>query len=170
MIVIAVIGVIVNFLAAYYTREGNSLNQHAVNLHMLEDVLGWVVVLIGAIVIKFTNIYYIDSVMSIGISIYLIIEALKNLKEIIGLVLEKVPSNIKVSDIKNKVLEISDVEDIHHVHVWSLDGDKILATMHVVSDKNVKEKIREKLKELDIYNVTIEMETTKEVCEHKECS
>jgi len=169
MIIIAIIGVIVNFLAAYYTREGDSLNQHAVNLHMLEDVLGWVVVLIGAITIKFTNIYYIDSIMSIGISIYLIIEALKNLKEIIDLILEKVPSSVKVSDIKEKIMKIKDVKDIHHVHVWSLDGNKILATMHVVSNKNVKDEIRERLRELDIHNVTIELETTKEVCKHKEC-
>ena len=66
MIIIAIIGVLLNFIAAYVTREGDSINQKAVNLHMLEDVLGWVVVLIGAIVMNFTDIRIIDSIMSIG--------------------------------------------------------------------------------------------------------
>ena len=169
MIVIAIFGIIVNFFAAYFTREGDSLNQHAVNLHMLEDVLGWVVVLIGSIVIKFSNMYYIDSIMSIGIAIFLFIEAFKNMKEILDLILEKVPSNISINDVKKSVLNIKGVKDIHHVHIWSLDGNKNYATMHVVSNDNVKEEIRSKLKDIGIDNVTIELENTKEKCLHKEC-
>ena len=169
MIVIAIFGIIVNFLAAYFTREGDSLNQHAVNLHMLEDVLGWVVVLIGSIIIKFTNIYYIDSIMSIGISIFLIMEAIKNMKEILNLILEKVPNNISINDVKKCILSIKEVKDIHHVHIWSLDGNKNYATMHVVSNRNIKEEIRNKLKEIGIDNVTIELENTSEKCLHKEC-
>ena len=72
MIIFAIFGVIVNFLAAYFTKEGDSLNQKAVNLHMLEDVLGWSVVLIGAILIKFTEINVIDSIMSIGLAIFIL--------------------------------------------------------------------------------------------------
>ncbi len=169
MILIAIFGVIINFLATYFTKDGKSLNQHAVNLHMLEDVLGWIVVLIGSIIIKYTNIYYIDSLMSIVISIFLIIESFKNLKEIVDLLLEKVPSNISVNDVKKKVFEIQEVKDIHHIHLWSMDGNKIYATMHIVSDCNIKDKVRNKLKEMDIFNVTIEMESTKEKCLHKEC-
>ena len=169
MIIIAIFGVIINFLAAYFTRSGDSLNQHAVNLHMLEDVLGWIVVLIGSIVIKYTNFYYIDSIMSIGISLFLIIESVKNLKEILDLILEKVPSNISVNEVKKKVLEIDGVKDVHHVHIWSLDGNKVYATMHVVSDENVKSEIRNSLQKMDINNVTIEMEGSKEKCLHRNC-
>ena len=71
MIVFAVIGVVLNFAAAYVTREGDSINQKSVNLHMLEDVLGWVVVLIGAVVMKFTDISIIDPIMSIGVAVFL---------------------------------------------------------------------------------------------------
>ena len=83
MIIFAIFGVVINFLAAYFTREGNSINQKAVNLHMLEDVLGWVVVLIGSILMKFTNISLVDSIMSIGIAIFILINAFKNLKDIL---------------------------------------------------------------------------------------
>jgi len=169
MIIIAIVGVIINFLAAYCTREGDSLNQHAVNLHMLEDVLGWVVVLIGSIVIKITNFVYLDSIMSIGISIYLIIESIKNLKKIMNILLIKIPEGITVEEVKEKILKIKEVKDVHHVHIWTIDGEKNYATIHVVADKNIKEEIRENLKELGIHNVTIELETSKEKCNHKEC-
>ena len=83
MIVFAIVGVCVNFCAAIVTREGDSLNQKAVNLHMLEDVLGWIVVLIGAIVMRFTDFALLDPIMSIGVSVFILINAIRNLKEII---------------------------------------------------------------------------------------
>jgi cobalt-zinc-cadmium efflux system protein len=72
MIYFAIFGVIINFIASVVTKEGDSLNQKSVNLHMLEDVFGWIVVLIGSILMKFTNISYIDSVLSIFVAIFII--------------------------------------------------------------------------------------------------
>lgn len=82
MIVFAIVGVGVNLCAAFVTREGDSLNQKAVNLHMLEDVLGWIVVLIGAIVMRFTDFARLDPIMSIGVSAFILINAIRNLIEI----------------------------------------------------------------------------------------
>ena len=79
----AIVGVCVNLYAAFVTREGDSLNQKAVNLHMLEDVLGWIVVLVGAIVMRFTDFSLLDPIMSIGVSAFILINAIRNLKEII---------------------------------------------------------------------------------------
>ena len=78
MIIFAIVGVVVNFGAAFLTREGDSLNQKAVNLHMLEDVFGWIVVLVGALVMRFTDITLIDPLMSVGVSVFIIINAIKN--------------------------------------------------------------------------------------------
>ena len=83
MIVFAIVGVCVNLCAAIVTREGDSLNQKAVNLHMLEDALGWIVVLVGAIVMRFTDFALLDPMMSIGVSFFILINAFKNLKEIV---------------------------------------------------------------------------------------
>ena len=82
MIVFAIVGVCVNLCAAFFTREGDSLNQKAVNLHMLEDMLGWIVVLIGAIVMRFTDFELLDPIMSIGVSAFILINAIRNLIEI----------------------------------------------------------------------------------------
>jgi len=172
MIIFAVIGVIVNFIAAYYTKEGNSLNQKSVNLHMLEDVFGWFVVLIGAIIMRFTDISILDSILSILVALFILINALKNFKVILDLFLEKVPSDLSIDEIKKHLLEIKDVLNVHHIHIWSIDGYNNFATMHVVVKKNskiIKDKIREKLMEHGISHVTIELETENEKCESDRC-
>ena len=162
MIIFAVIGVCVNFCAAFFTRDGASLNQKAVNLHMLEDVLGWIVVLIGAIVIKFTNFILIDPIMSIGVAIFILINATKNIKEILNIFLEKTPLNIDIEEIKEHIKNIEKVIDVHHIHIWSIDGQNNYATMHVITNDNnqeIKHKIKEELSEHGICHATLEIES-----------
>ena len=173
MIIFAIFGVVINFLAAYFTRSGDSVNQKAVNLHMLEDVLGWVVVLVGSILMKFTDITLLDSIMSIAIALFILISAFRNLKNILDLFLEKVPNNISVEEVKNHLLKIKDIEDVHHIHIWSMDGVSNYSTMHIVTEsKNIndlKKKIRDEMREHGIIHTTIEIETKKDRCTEKEC-
>lgn len=172
MIGFAVLGVSINFLAAYFTKEGDSLNQKSVNLHMLEDVLGWVVVLAGAIIMKFTDIKIIDPILSIGVAIFILINSLKTLKEVVDLFLEKTPNNIDIEEIKEHLLEIKGVIDVHHIHIRSIDGFNNYATMHIVVDgdyKQIKDKIKEELEEHGIAHTTIEFEGEDEKCKSEKC-
>ena len=172
MIIFAIIGTIINFLAVYFTKEGNSLNQKAVNLHMLEDTLGWIVVLIGSIIMKFTNILIIDSMLSILVAIFILIHALKSFKKVLDLFLEKIPNNISIKQIKEHILKIKNIIDVHHIHIWSIDGYNNYATMHIVTNENskeIKEKIRKELKHLGISHVTIEIEKKEEICSDLNC-
>lgn len=172
MIIFAIVGVILNFIAAWFTREGDSINQKAVNLHMLEDVLGWVVVLIGAVIMKFTDISLLDPLMSIAVAVFIFINSAKGLKEVVDIFLEKVPQGISVDEIKEHVSEIEGVIDIHHIHVWSMDGYNKYATMHVVTDADpheIKHEIREELREHGIVHVTLELEGSGETCEETCC-
>lgn len=172
MILFAVIGVIVNLTAAFFTREGDSLNQKSVNLHMIEDVLGWIVVLVGAVVMRFTDFSVIDPVMSIGVAIFILINAVKNLKEVLDLFLEKTPHNINVSEIKEHLMHIDGVKGVHHIHIWSMDGHNNYATMHIVTNEEthiIKEKAREELAEHGITHATLELETEGESCHEKNC-
>lgn len=172
MIIFAAVGVVVNFCAALFTRDGDSLNQKAVNLHMLEDVLGWAVVLVGAVVMRFTDFALIDPLMSVGVSLFILINAVRNLKAVMVLFLEKAPDNIAVSEIKMHTEAIEGVENVHHIHLWSLDGHNHYATMHIVTDSEphtIKEKVREELQEHGVNHVTIEIETHNEHCYEKEC-
>ncbi len=173
MILFAVFGLVVNFVAALVTHGGGSLNQKAVNLHMLEDVLGWAVVLIGAVIMKFTNIKIIDPLMSIGVAVFIFVNAFKNLKEVLDLFLEKTPQGIKVEEIKDHVLAIDGVEDVHHIHLWSMDGFSNFATMHVVTNvegHEIKEKVRAELSEHGISHATLELERLGEHCHENDCN
>lgn len=173
MIIFAVFGASINFLAAYFTKDGDSLNQKAVNLHMLEDVLGWIVVLIGAITMKFTNINVIDSILSIGVAIFILIHALKSFKKILDLFLTKTPNDVNIEHLKEHLLKIDNVIDIHHIHIWSMDGFNNYATMHLVTKtediKKLKQEVREELEEHGINHVTIELEDGSYDCDEKEC-
>ena len=172
MIIFAVIGVAVNFLAAFFTRDGDSLNQKAVNLHMVEDVLGWMVVLIGAVVMRFTDFLLIDPILSIAVAVYIFIHAFSHLKEALDLFLVKIPAGIEIDEIKHHLLEIDGVLDVHHIHVWSMDGNQNYATMHVVTNSNhlkIKKEIKEELFEHGIVHATLELENEKEHCEDKHC-
>ena len=174
MIIFAIFGIIINFLATYFTKDGNSLNQKSVNLHMLEDVLGWVVVFIGSLIMKFTDISLIDALMSMGVSSFILINALKNFKEIIDLVLEKTPTNISIEDLKHHICEITGVIGVHHLHLWSIDGSTNYATMHIVTNEQdiqeVKKKVKELLRENQIAHTTIEIERENEKCDEEECN
>ena len=173
MIIFAIIGTSINFAAAFLTRDGKSLNQKAVNLHMIEDVLGWVVVLLGAIVMRFTDFALIDPIMSIGVAVFILVHAIKNLKEAIDLFLEKTPHGITIQEMREHIAQLEGVLDVHHIHIWSMDGQAHYATMHIVTNADahqIKEKIRAEAREHGISHVTLELESEGEPCHEKNCS
>ena len=172
MIFFAIIGVVLNSIASFVTRDKGSLNQESINLHMLEDVLGWVVVLIGAIVMNFTDISIIDPIMSIGVALFILYGAFKNLHSVVDIFLEKTPKNIDLEKIKQALLKIDGVIDVHHIHVRSIDGYNNYATLHVEVLKyshELKEKIRHTLEHQNIKHSTIELELKGEKCDDKKC-
>lgn len=167
MIVFAIIGTVVNSIATFVTSGGDSLNQKAVNLHMLEDVLGWIVVLIGAIVIKFTNWYFIDAILSVCVAVFILCKAIVSSIETIKIFLEKTPNDINISKIKESILNIDNVDNIHDLHIWSIDGVKHYATVHIVTDnptQKLKENIREIFEQYKIVHSTIQIEKCGESC------
>lgn len=172
MIVFALVGILVNCSAAFFTREGKSLSQKSVNLHMLEDALGWIVVFIGAIVMRFTDFARIDPILSIVMSAFILVNAVRLMKDTLEVFLEKTPQGIDVHEIQHQVAEIPGVLDVHHVHIWTLDGHTHCATMHIVTDAPhhpLKETIREKLHELTISHATLEFEEEGVPCHDQHC-
>lgn len=172
MLILAVVGLAVNLIATHFTHGGGSINQKAVNLHMLEDALGWVVILIGAIVIRFTEFYLLDPMLSILVAVFVLVNAMKNLKEILDIFLIKTPKGVNLNELKAHILGIEGVEDVHHLHVWTLDGESVYATLHVESrayDPTIKTAVKEELKEHGVSHATVEMEICGEGCQEKTC-
>ena len=108
---------VINLIAARVTHDGDSINQKAVNLHMLEDVLGWIVVLVGAVIMRFTDFWFIDPIMSIGVAAFIFINALKQLKDILDLFLEKTPHGLSPAEIKEHLLEIDGIDEVTHINI-----------------------------------------------------
>lgn len=172
MLLFAVFGMGVNLVASIATRGEGSLNQKAVSLHMFEDVLGWGVVLLGAVLMKFTNITYIDPIMSIGVAIFLLIHTFKQFKEICDIFFEKTPEGIDITELKHHLKEIDGVVDVHHFHVRTIDGVNHIATLHIVSSSHpatIKKAVKEELAEHGISHTTVEIETPEEKCEDLVC-
>lgn len=172
MIIFALIGVSVNFLAVYFTRHGESLNQKAVNLHMLEDVLGWAVALIGAVVMRLTGFKLIDPILSICVALYIFAHAFSHLNEALDLFLVKTPAGIDIDEIKQHLKELDGILDVHHIHIWSMDGNSNYATMHVVtngSDATVKKAVKEEMYSHGIIHTTLEIERENDQCDEKDC-
>lgn len=167
MLILAIIGVVINFAAASFTHGGHSANQKSVNLHMLEDVLGWIVVLIGSIIMRFTDWWFIDPVLSIAVAVFILIQAAKNLFSCISIFAERSPANKKCDELRSTLLIHPCILDVHHIHLWSLDEDTHLATLHVVTTEDpqkIKQSIRHICKNFGIDHVTLELETPQEQC------
>ena len=122
---------------------------------------------------NFTDIKIIDPLMSIGVSVFIFINAFKNLKEVLDLFLEKTPHGVSVEEIKTHISEVDGVEGVHHIHIWSMDGNSNFATMHIVTNEDghkIKEKVREELSEHGISHATLELESVGEHCHENDCS
>ena len=163
-----VVGVAVNLAAAFVTREGESLNQKAVNLHMLEDVLTWAVVLVGAVVMRFTNLTVLDPLVSIAVAVYIFIHAIGHLRAAVDIFLEKVPDGFAVEEIQHRVAEIEGVSHPHHIHIRSIDGYTHAASLHVVSERtDAIAAVTAVLNEMGIFHVTVQVK--REVCPQTAC-
>ncbi|MBR5995264.1 MAG: cation transporter [Eubacteriaceae bacterium] len=131
MIVISVFGVVLNGAAALKTHKGSGANERAISLHMLEDVLGWAVVLIGSLFISLFDLYIIDPLLSICVAAFLFYESVKTIMSVVAVLLEKVPGGFDMEDYKADLGSIEGIGGIHHVHVWSFDGEDILSSVHI---------------------------------------
>ena len=172
MMALAILGIVVNGFAAWRASSGSSMNEKVVSWHLLEDVLGWVAVLAGAIAMKIWEIPIIDPILSIGISIVILVNVARNLWKVAKVFLQRAPEDFDLAGFQQKVEDMSDVKSLHHLHCWSLDGESHVITLHVVLDsqvtrariREVKSRVLELLSEYKFQHVTIEIELQGEDC------
>ena len=178
MILFAVLGIIVNGLAMLRLRGGKSLNAQVVAWHLIEDVLGWVAVLIMSIVLLFTDLYILDPIFSILITGFVLYNVIKNLRKTLALFLQAVPENMDLEMIENRLLAIDNVCSSHHTHIWSMDGEHHVLTTHLVVEEDtsqdevlcIKEDINQLSKEMGFLHTTVEIEYGDEKCSMAERS
>lgn len=172
MMWLAVAGLAVNGFAVLRLMKGNSISQRAVMLHLLEDVLGWLAVLIGSVIIRYTGWYFIDPLLSVCIGIFILTNVCRNLYAIFRILLQAAPEHMPEDKVKMILQNVPEVKEVHDLHVWTLDGEKNIASAHlVVVDATSREEIIrvkhdavDRLKEAGIDHLTVEIEYEAEEC------
>ncbi len=177
MFMFAIVGILFNGAAVIKLNKGDSINEKVVSLHLLEDVLGWTAVLIVSIVLMYKDIPVLDPILSIGITFYVLFNVYKNLKEVLNLFLQGVPEDIEIEKIRSKMQENTEIIDIHHIHIWSLKGERVFLSAHVIIDDsyckediiNIKKELKSLLKKEGFEHVTLEFEFENEKCDDNNC-
>jgi cobalt-zinc-cadmium efflux system protein len=175
MLLLSIFGIAVNGFAAYKLSDGDSLNERVLNWHLLEDVLGWVAVFIVSIVLMFKPWPILDPLLSIGFTLFILFNVVRNLKETILLFLQATPDDKQVSEVRSVLTAKTEVKELHHFHIWSLDGEHSVMTVHLVLNaeitvaqmKNLKNQLQKELKTFEFVHTTIELEFADEVCRDK---
>jgi cobalt-zinc-cadmium efflux system protein len=177
MFLVAIIGVFVNGAAVLRLKKGYSSNERVVMLHLLEDVLGWLAVLIGSVLMYFFDWPVVDPLLSIAIAVFIVWNAFKNIKEFVRIFLQGIPKNVNLDEISAGLIKIPNVESIHDVHVWSMDGDYNVFSAHLVIDDNlsvnkiieIKKQARKVFHKFNISHETLEFEYKSEACNFEDC-
>ena len=172
MLILAIFGVCVNGFAAYKLSAGESLNERVLNWHLLEDVLGWVAVLIVSIVLMFVELPILDPLLSIAFTMFILVNVARNLWSTLKLFAQSSPDAGLYDKVKHTLLKLNFVADLHHLHLWSLDGESHVLTVHltletrldIAQQEQLKLDIRNQLAEFKLEHTTIELEWPNEIC------
>lgn len=170
MFFLAILGIVINGAAVLRTSKASSINERIISLHLLEDVLGWVAVLVGSILIQITGLTIIDSILSILIAIFVIYNVFKNISEVLPILLQSTPVDINIDYLVSEIKKIESIEDIHDIHIWSLDEEYNIITIHIILKESlstteqfeIKKQIRSILEAKNINHSTIEFELPNE--------
>ena len=172
MLWLAILGVTVNGYAAWKISQGKTLNERVLNWHLLEDVLGWVSVLIVSIALMFWEWPILDPLLSIVFTLFILINVLKNLRKTIKIFLQSTPDENLLNDIRQQLEDIKHIQAIHYLHLWSLDGEHHVLTAHLdidrvlsaIEQKEIKDRIALSLADFNLSHTTLEFEFPDESC------
>lgn len=172
MMALAILGVTVNGYAAYKLSKGTTLNERVLNWHLLEDVLGWVAVLIVSVVLQFAEWPILDPLLSILFTLFILFNVARNLKTTVKIFFQAVPDKKLMGEIRDALLGVEQIQGVHHLHLWSLDGEHHVLTAHVIVGEsishethvNLKSSITGVLATFDLDHTTVEIELGEEEC------
>ena len=172
MIGLAILGILVNGFAAYKLHGGHSMNEKVLNWHLIEDAMGWVAVLVVAIVLHFVEWPILDPILSIGFTLFILINVVKYVVQTMSLFLQGVPDVSTRKAISQALLSMEHVEELHHLHFWSLDGEQHVLTVHIVINcsidnqklRQLKAEVHNRLAPFSIAHTTVEFELPGEPC------
>jgi len=177
MLLLAILGISVNGLAMIRLKTGNTQNEKVITIHFLEDVLGWVAVLLVSIILRFYDLPVLDPLLSVGITLFILVRLFGSLRQTFRILLQGTPDINRSEEIRKQLLTVPDINDIHDLHLWTMDGSYHVATIHleVTKDLSLKEteilkaRVRKELQALGIEHTTLEIELQGQDCVMNDC-
>ncbi|MBD2860333.1 cation transporter, partial [Spongiibacter sp. KMU-158] len=172
MLALSIFGIAVNGFAAFKLSKGKTMNEKVLNWHLLEDVLGWVAVFVVSIVLMFVEWPILDPILAIGFTLFILFNVLRNVGSTLKLFLQGVPDKNLAKKIESKLKSIPEFQSFHHLHLWSLDGEHHVLTVHIELNASVsledqrtlKQRLSQELSEFDLSHTTVEFELDNEHC------
>lgn len=169
MILLSILGIAFNGFAVLRVKRGTSHHEKIVTWHLLEDLLGWVAIMITSIILYFVDWYFLDPLLSMLITLYVIMHVMRNLIKVIRVLLQGSPKELDIKNLRKHIETIEGVKRAYHIHAWSLEGSKTMLTMHVIIERDItnddvmklKKKVRDYLEEHGVNHSTIEVEFRK---------
>ena len=160
---LGIIAISVNVIASLVVRKGKTKNESILSLHFLEDTLGWVAVILMAIVLRFTDWYILDPLLSLVISIFILSKAIPRFWSTLKIFLDAVPEGVDIKQVKSDLEQLDHVASLNQLNLWTMDGLEKNAIVHVCLKEIeqmelCKESIRSKLKDCGFQNITIEID------------
>ena len=160
---LGIIAVSINLLASLVVRKGKTKNESILSLHFLEDTLGWIAVILMAIILRFTDWYILDPLLSLVISIFILSKAIPRFWSTLKIFLDAVPEGVDIQRVKSDLEQLDHVASINQLNLWTMDGLEKNAIVHVCLKEIeqmelCKESIRSILKDCGFQNITIEVD------------
>lgn len=176
MIIFGIFGLLINLYATIKIMRSKDKDKK-INTHMIEDTIIWLFILTGSICIKVFDLVIIDPILSLLIAVYILYQVYKYMKNIYNIFMEKVPKNVKIDEIKKDIESNENIDNVHHIHIWSMDGVNNYMTAHIHLNKILNEEeiiktkndVKNKLKEDKINHITLEVEYFNEKCDSSNC-
>ena len=160
---LGIIAISVNVLASLVIRKGQTKNESILSLHFLEDTLGWLAVILMAMVLRYTDWFILDPLLSLAISFFILSKAIPRFWSTLKIFLDAVPEGVDIKQVKNDLEQLDNVASINQLNLWTMDGLEKNAIVHVCLEhvkhmEVCKESIRDLLKESGFQNITIEVD------------
>ena len=162
---LGIIAVSINLLASLVVRKGKTKNESILSLHFLEDTLGWLAVILMAIILKFTDWYILDPLLSLVISIFILTKAIPRFWSALKIFLDAVPEGVETGDLEKDLEALINVKSVNQLSIWSMDGLENNAIIHLCLEDweqmmETKNQVRQLLEERGIQNITIEVDSS----------
>ncbi len=167
LIYVSILGIIINLLGYKLVSKNKGISGKALILNLFSDLINFILILISSILISVFDLYILDPIISICFSLYLIIVSISSLKQVFMIIMQAVPSDIDINKISTIILQNKNILNVHDIHIWNLDSEDYILTIHIVVNDNlldtqimdIKEQIRHQLEDYNINHSTIEVDS-----------